>query len=143
MQPGQMPYNPYMAQPQRRPSNHWLSQFVDGINGLSLRSTLSGATKTISKINQVLPIIGQAKPLLYNTKNAMRIMKAVKKVNSLDLDDLDEIDEALQDQNEEEEIEDAVIVGDEDDKEMEKILMEDSDTKKESAKNKPLFDNRI
>jgi hypothetical protein len=68
---------------------------MTGFGGLNLRSTLQGASKTIGTINQVIPLVNQARPVYNNAKNAFRIMKAVKSINTLDIDDLDEIDEAI------------------------------------------------
>lgn len=77
---------PYYQYPMyQRPS--LLQNVKMSINQLNLSQTLETTQKTIYTINQIIPIIIQLKPLVYNASQAIRIAKTMRSFDFNDIDD--------------------------------------------------------
>lgn len=60
-------------------SNIFSSLFNRG--GFSFNSLLNGAQRTLGLVNQVLPIIKEAAPLMRNAKTMFKVMNEFKKID--------------------------------------------------------------
>ena len=56
----------------------------------NIQKSLHYATKTISTINQIIPLIYQIRPIINNTKNAFRVIQAVNHINDIDFDEVEQ-----------------------------------------------------
>ena len=60
------------------PYNYQANLFRHNFRKINLRNILDGTQKTLSIINQVIPVIYQIRPLINNAKTAFRVMNAIK-----------------------------------------------------------------
>ena len=69
--------NPYMS---IAPKVGLFSKIFGG--NLSFGSILTGTQKTLNIVNQAIPLVKQARPVLNNTKTMFRVMNEFKKVET-------------------------------------------------------------
>lgn len=84
-----MQQNPY----QYTPSNQAMSRntpFRNIAPKMNFQSMLQGTTKTISTINQVVPIVYQVTPIINNARNAFNVIRAVSALSVIDLAEIDD-----------------------------------------------------
>lgn len=68
---------PYMTSSIARPS-----LFKSLLGNINLSSILNGTQKTLNIVNQTIPLIKQAGPVLNNAKTMFRVMNEFKKVDT-------------------------------------------------------------
>lgn len=78
--------NNYIPSNQAMMRNSPISNITSKMN---FQTILQGTTKTVSTINQVVPLIYQVTPLINNARNAFRVIKAVNVLSAIDLDEID------------------------------------------------------
>ena len=60
------------------PYNYQANLFRHNFRKINLRNILDGTQKTLSIINQAIPVIYQIRPLINNAKTAFRVINAIK-----------------------------------------------------------------
>ncbi len=78
-------YNPYFSMYPYASSTlktGLFSKLFSSIKGINFSSIISGTGKTLNVINQALPLVKQAKPVLNNAKTMFKVMNEFKKVNT-------------------------------------------------------------
>lgn len=96
--PNQMNYPPMSSYPYPQNNMFMPPMQKRGIIPMNMQSTLRTAQKAIVTFNQIIPVIYQVRPILYNAKTAFRVIKAVKQMDlepEYDQQFDKEIDEAL------------------------------------------------
>jgi len=68
---------PYMTQTMAKPSI-----FKSLLGNINLSSIISGTQKTLNIINQTIPLIKQAGPVINNAKTMFRVMNEFKRVDT-------------------------------------------------------------
>ena len=75
-------YNPYyMAYPTMNAVAK-PGLFKSLLGNINLSSILSGTSKTLNVVNQAIPLVRQAGPIMKNAKTMFRVMNEFKKVDS-------------------------------------------------------------
>jgi hypothetical protein len=79
-------YNPYLYSfPGSMASNvprAGLFSRLFGGSGLTFSSLVSGTQKTLGTINQIIPIVKQAKPIVNNAKTMFKVMNEFKRTDT-------------------------------------------------------------
>lgn len=74
------------------PSNQAMMRnkpFVSIANKMNFQTMLQGTTKTVSTINQVVPLVYQVTPIINNARNAFRVFRAISTLSAIDLSEID------------------------------------------------------
>jgi len=78
-----MNYYPYFnGLPYVAPTAARTGIFSNLLKGINFGSILNGTQKTLGIINQAIPLVKQAKPVLNNAKTMFRVMNEFKKVDT-------------------------------------------------------------
>ena len=76
-------YNPYMFYPTSMTAPATTGLLGSSIGrGFSFSSLLNGAQKTLTFVNQAIPVVKQVSPLMKNAKTMFRVMNEFKKVDT-------------------------------------------------------------
>ena len=60
------------------PNNYRFNNLRHSFRNINFKSILDGTQKTLSIINQAIPVIYQIKPLINNAKTAFKVINAIK-----------------------------------------------------------------
>lgn len=72
------------------PYNYRFNNIRHGFKNINFKSILDGTQKTLSIINQAIPVIYQIKPLINNAKTAFKVINAIKEEDPIKSEDIKE-----------------------------------------------------
>lgn len=78
-------YNPYFVSMQPAVFTQKAGLFSRLFNGINLGKILNGTQKVLNFANQTIPLVQQVRPMIGNAKTMFKVMNEFKKVDTPDL----------------------------------------------------------